>query len=243
MKTIEYKTLDKSKWGPGPWHTEPDKVQWKDGKTGLPCLIVRNHGGAWCGYVGVSEGHPLYGIEYGQCPLGDKCAEYKPDEHSWCDHRPESRFEIHGGLTFSDFCGEHTPSAWEQWRVRGRSAARQEEARQFPRGDSARFLREWAGELDDYPAWVKKCEAVGICHVPEAGEPERVWWFGFDCAHSGDQCPGYRELGVGLGLPSKRGESYKDIHYAKNEVLSLARQLAGLPAPTPSDFPDLDIAA
>ena len=30
MQTIEYKTLDKSKWGDGPWQDEPDKKQWLD---------------------------------------------------------------------------------------------------------------------------------------------------------------------------------------------------------------------
>ena len=57
METIEYRTMDKSVWGPGPWQNEPDKRQWQDEATGLPCLIVRNSMGALCGYVGVSEGH------------------------------------------------------------------------------------------------------------------------------------------------------------------------------------------
>lgn len=29
----------------------------------------------------------------------------------------------------------------------------------------------------------------GICHVPEPGRPDDVWWFGFDCAHAGDLMP------------------------------------------------------
>lgn len=41
MKTIEYRTDDKSGWQPGPWMNEPDKKQWQDPETGLPCLIVR----------------------------------------------------------------------------------------------------------------------------------------------------------------------------------------------------------
>jgi hypothetical protein len=38
MDTIEYRTIDKSQWGPGPWQDEPDKKQWQDEATGLPCL-------------------------------------------------------------------------------------------------------------------------------------------------------------------------------------------------------------
>lgn len=28
-----------------------------------------------------------------------------------------------------------------------------------------------------------------VCHVPQQGEPDNVWWFGFDCAHYGDLPP------------------------------------------------------
>ena len=64
MKTIEYRFLDKSEWGDGPWQSEPDKIQWPDERTGLPCLILRHpkHGGL-CGYVGVAEGHPYFGMD------------------------------------------------------------------------------------------------------------------------------------------------------------------------------------
>ena len=45
METIDYRTVDKTTWGAGPWQDEPDKKQWRD-ETGFPCLIVRNNGGA-----------------------------------------------------------------------------------------------------------------------------------------------------------------------------------------------------
>jgi len=83
MKTIEYTTIDKSKWGDGPWQNEPDKKQWLDTDTGLPCLIVRNYHGFLCGYVGVTEGHPAFKKHYEDIDV-----------------------EVHGGLTFSDFCQE-----------------------------------------------------------------------------------------------------------------------------------------
>lgn len=87
METIEYRnpTVDKSTWGSGPWQDEPDKKQWLDARTGLPCLIVRNiHGsGALCGYVGVPRTHPLYEKGY-----------------------DEADIEVHGGLTYADRCQE-----------------------------------------------------------------------------------------------------------------------------------------
>lgn len=83
MKTIEYRFVDKSSWEGGPWNEEPDKVQWQDESTGLPCLAVRGPLGNWCGYVGVFEGHPWFGKEY---------------------DAEEVEIACHGGLTYSAFC-------------------------------------------------------------------------------------------------------------------------------------------
>jgi len=61
-------------------------VQWKDDATGLPCIAKRNKMGVWCGYVGVSEGHPAHGRGY-----------------------EDVEVEVHGDLTFADFCQPHDP--------------------------------------------------------------------------------------------------------------------------------------
>lgn len=79
MQTREEHTLDKSTWGPGPWQDEPDLKQWSDAKTGLPCLAIRHDRyGNWCGYVGVTPTHPLFGKSH-----------------------KEINYNVHGGLTFS----------------------------------------------------------------------------------------------------------------------------------------------
>lgn len=63
-----------------------------------------------------------------------------------------------------------------------------------------------------------------ICHQPKAGEPADVWWFGFDCAHSGDYIPGYeRHMDA---LPFLRDGVYRDIAYVREECRRLASQLA-----------------
>lgn len=149
MKHRTWTTYDKTRWPDGPWQHEPDKEQWLDTATGLPCLIKRNGGGALCGYVGVSEGHPWFGVEY---------------EHVGA--------EVHGGLTYSSFCQD---------------------------GD----------------------EGHTICHVVEPGEPDRVWWLGFDCAHIGDRSPAYEYRGALF-----RGDTYKDRAYVQTECAALARQVA-----------------
>lgn len=82
MKYIEERFSEKkTNWSDGPWQDEPDKVQWQDPTTQLPCLIVRNNFGAWCGYVGVSKGHPLFE-----------------------QHYDKGNIDVHGGLTYSDHC-------------------------------------------------------------------------------------------------------------------------------------------
>lgn len=231
MKTIEYRgVVSKEGWSEGPWHDEPDKVQWQDEATRLPCLIVRGPGGNWCGYVGVTKGHPFFEVEYNDCPLGEKCPERVPADQGgtqWCDHRAESALDAHGGITFSGKCAGHDADEWNKWRMYMES--RRDEARKFPLGDAARDHKQWAAELFDFDAWRARMQAVRICHLPEAGETDDVWWFGFDCAHHMDRVPGYEALSLARGQEPfilSKDAVYRDLDYVKNEVRELARQLA-----------------
>lgn len=71
------KKVDRTNWESGPWDEETDKDQffYKD----YPCLIIRNHGGALCGYVGVSPNHPYHELGYGDL----------------------DNIDVHGGLTYA----------------------------------------------------------------------------------------------------------------------------------------------
>lgn len=61
----EYTFIDKSSWPNGDWKDEPDRVVWTDWNTGLICLINRHHrDGFLCGYVGVTDNHPLHGQDH-----------------------------------------------------------------------------------------------------------------------------------------------------------------------------------
>lgn len=166
MKTLEYRTVDKSAWGDGPWQHEPDKVQWRDAATGLPCLIVRNLMGALCGYVGVPPGHPAHGKPFGDLNL-----------------------DVHGGLTFADHC---QPGP----------------------------------------------ENEAICHIPEPGEPDTVYWLGFDAGHAFDFSPA---MAADMKLCASdllhhwifADEVYRDLAYMQAEVAGLAAQLAAGPTDAP----------
>lgn len=75
-------TVDRTGWAPGPWDTEPDRIEWRS--HGMPALMVRNHVGAWCGYVGLAPGHPAHGKGYDEVDV-----------------------EAHGGLTYAARCAGH----------------------------------------------------------------------------------------------------------------------------------------
>jgi hypothetical protein len=154
MQEKTWTNLDRSKWPKGPWDGEPDKVQFVDADTGLPCLAVRTQNlGQWCGYVGVPPGHPLHG--------------------KTLDDERAGELLVHGGVTFAAGC-------------------------------------------DD-----AKGEGFGICHVPDPGEPDGVWWFGFDCAHGWDVVPAMLAHGLVLGDDCE----YRTLEYVKGECRALAAQL------------------
>jgi hypothetical protein len=156
METREWTYIDRIGWASGEWDSEPDKIQWQNETTELPCLIVRNHLGSLCGYVGIDNQHPLFGQHYD-----------KPD------------VEVHGGLTFSDSCDAVSPEH-------------------------------------------------GICHIPGEGEPDNVWWFGFDCNHCFDYAPGMYSGSQGARFPRLEGETYKNVAYVRAECSKLAAQLKAI---------------
>jgi hypothetical protein len=68
-----------------------------------------------------------------------------------------------------------------------------------------------------------------ICHVPEPGEPDELWWFGFDCSHAFDVSPGLR-LALAEVMPDRPawlpGETYRDLAFVRAETEGLAAQIA-----------------
>jgi hypothetical protein len=213
QNVLEWTTRNKGDWGRGPWQSEPDKVQWVDEATGLDCLIVRGPSGALCGYVGVPETHPYHGKDYSSCALAEPCGE------AWCEHSPESAMHVHGGLTFADTCHEPTREAFARWCEMMRSC--EDEAAKYPRGDAAQRLRDHGHLRNDFDAWKAWGEGSFICHRKLDGRPDRVWWFGFDCAHSGDFTPKYANSLGGL----LNDGVYRDRDYVEGEVAQLAAQL------------------
>lgn len=64
-----------------------------------------------------------------------------------------------------------------------------------------------------------------VCHVPKPGEPDNVWWFGFDCAHFDDLRPMDRVLlGDRFSFPGDP-DTYRDAHYVRAQCKRLAEQI------------------
>jgi hypothetical protein len=144
----EYK-VDRSDWPPGPWDSEPDRIEWRT-KRGFVGLMVRNPlAGAWCGYVAVPPGHPLHGKDYEKIDV-----------------------LAHGGLTYAGACSGH------------------------------------------------------ICHVPQPGEPDNVWWLGFDCNHADDRSPAMEQFCLRMQPSRTAPGEYRDVEYVRFMVEVLAIQVA-----------------
>ena len=68
-----------------------------------------------------------------------------------------------------------------------------------------------------------------ICHVPKKGEPDNVYWFGFDHAHAWDYSPYKSSLAKQNHIFDKMpDEEYRDIEYVTKGVKSLAEQLKAM---------------
>jgi hypothetical protein len=71
-------------------------------------------------------------------------------------------------------------------------------------------------------------DGIGICHIPEPGEPARLWWVGFDCGHAGDMSPAMdARIRARDRLFSSHGwETYRTLDYVRAECAELASQAA-----------------
>jgi hypothetical protein len=82
----------------------------------------------------------------------------------------------------------------------------------------------YAGLGDDDPEY----GICRICHVPQPGEPEHLYWFGFDCGHCWDLSPGLAAEIRDAGIPKTFGEEYRNLDFVRGETEALARQLHAL---------------
>jgi hypothetical protein len=66
--------------------------------------------------------------------------------------------------------------------------------------------------------------AYSICHIPDPGEPDDVWWLGFDCAHSGDYTDMKEDAAWRARFPRLGRDIYRDVEFVRAEIARLAAQ-------------------
>lgn len=233
MKTIEYRSIDKSTWADGPWHHEPDKRQWQDPATGLFCVIVRSPlGGNLCGYVGLPPDHPAYGLHYDGVTDAEAKANqenYRDDVRRWAqagypplekwwaqnkDRTPRIDEPIPGiGEALLNvsvhggltYASENGPPDREEWEaMKTNVESAWRNAIYYPRGDAARYVRTWKKTDGNYDLFVRQVFETTICCEVGADEPATLWFFGFDCAHAWDMTPAMDALNEELGIRLSR---------------------------------------
>jgi hypothetical protein len=68
--------------------------------------------------------------------------------------------------------------------------------------------------------------ASTVCHLPQPGEPEHLWWLGFDCAHLMDHSPARESFARIAGLLAPlEGTRYRDLAYVRRQCAELAAQV------------------
>ena len=255
MRNIIYENvIDKSKWHGGEWDNEPDKAQFADEPTGLPCLIRRNDRiGSLCGYVAIPPKHPYFGKEIHEYTDASTKLYFKRNNEFLVQYggydkltedaqkelsnilEPNPNYEpklfnlkCHCGITYANDQYEISPAGWEKFREHMHKCKPTTE--EFPHGDAAYFWHVSGHLVDDYPAWQKYCEATAICFNLEAGDERNLWLFGFDCGHAWDFMPGMFAQMKAIGIEREPDEHsvYRNMEYVESEVRNLAAQLAAV---------------
>lgn len=60
-------------------------------------------------------------------------------------------------------------------------------------------------------------QELGVCHLPAPGDPDEVFWFGFDMRHAWDLSPNDP-------MPIMPDQTYRDMAYVRGECRSAAQQ-------------------
>ena len=167
--------IDKQEWGHGPWMDEPDAETWVT-PSGLVAVAARNRMGAWCGYVGVTQDHGLYNIDYGQCPVaagGGDCRTVTDNAKEDLNQLPEI---VAKSVTYLK---QTATRVYDHCRHAPESAL----------ADTGHRGLTFSGDI-----WLRD-------ELSSLELPTDTWWFGFDCGHAWDHQPGLAQQLRAVGSP------------------------------------------
>jgi hypothetical protein len=84
------------------------------------------------------------------------------------------------------------------------------------------------GSLTYAAGCIEGPESETVCHVPGPGNPEHLWWFGFDCSHAWDKHPHgfpFEDEFAGASVCPTVKVTYKNVLFVKAECAELAKRL------------------
>jgi hypothetical protein len=223
--------FQKPEWGTGEWQEEPDHVDFEH--AGLPCILNRAPvSGAWCGYAAVPPGHKLHGVSYASCFHG---CEKRPGDYisRKVVGKAKRRFNAMGGDKLKREL--EMLLMMRKWYRSGLHRRVRSDHKRCAAAYELNHSPESVLRVHGGLTYSGKCQGA-ICHMPKPGQPDNVWWFGFDCSHAGDLAPRMVALTKSLNLKFKMPkpaewamrdwEKYRNMAYAKAETEHLAEQLA-----------------
>lgn len=149
----------------------------------------------------------------------------EPDKAVWTDEETGLPCMIVRGPmgALCGYVGVYPGHPWHRVRY-NRAPGEHVDGERWEPGDFGRYDERPEGNIEVHGGLTYSEECGGrICHIAKPGEPE-PWWFGFDCAHTGDLCP-YDNR----GLWGSHG-FYCGLRYVVQQVQSMARQLAAVGA-------------
>ena len=140
--------------------------------------------------------------------------QYEPDKEQWPD--PATGYAcLLKRNRFGALCGYVGVPQGHPWHGKGHDEV----------AADAHGGLTYSGLCQDGP------EDTAICHIPSPGEPEPLWWLGFDCGHCGDYMPevaaelaacGASYPGMSSAFPAEFRPVYRTAGYVKAECARLA---------------------
>lgn len=151
-------------------------------------------------------------VDRSNWPSGDWDGE--PDKVQWTDEATGFACLAKRQSSSGHWCGYVGVEPGHAWHGKGYDEVRtldDEDEAQYP---DVHGGLTYADECQEGPP------DQTVCHIPEPGKPEHLWWLGFDCHHSGDTSPG----DIMRGYVWDGHGQYRSLRYVKNQCRKLAKQ-------------------
>lgn len=163
-------------------------------------------------------------VDRSKWPAGEWDGE--PDKVQWTDGSTGLVCLARRNQSSGNWCGYVGIDPTHPWHGKGY-------------GDISTEENDWGPRVHGGLTYANACQEsnapLGICHIPEPGTPEHLWWFGFDCHHAYDQTP--QDFVFAAEYADKEcfrispEDTYRTLDYVRGECVGLAAQIAAVNQP------------